>query len=69
MQDHVGVQQIEWDEIPFIPSLHCGIKNTPVIPRDHKYLQELTTQIFSDVASHMGLIPPRKYCQLGFTTK
>ncbi|KAG5622281.1 hypothetical protein H5410_007499 [Solanum commersonii] len=50
--------------------LHFGIKNAPaVIPRDHKYPQELTTQIFSDVASHMRLISPPKRCQLGFTTK
>jgi len=52
------------------PSLHFGIKNAPaVILRDHKYPQELTPQIFVDVASHVGLILPPKRCQLGFTTK
>ncbi|KAG5613603.1 hypothetical protein H5410_024884 [Solanum commersonii] len=52
------------------PSLHFGIKNTlAVILRDHKYPQELTPQIFVDVASHVELILPPKRCQLGFTTK
>ena len=52
------------------PPLHFGIKNTPaVIPGDHKYPKELTLQIFSDMASHMGLIPPPKHFQLRFTTK
>lgn len=39
------------------------IKNITVITsRDHKYLQKLTFQIFTDVTSHVKLIPPPKCC-------
>ncbi len=45
------------------PPLYFGIENTSaVIFRDHKYPQELTTQIFSYVASHMRIILPPKRC-------
>lgn len=39
------------------------IKNIIVIiSKDHKYLQKLTFQIFTDVTSHVELIPPPKCC-------
>lgn len=41
------------------PLLHFGIKNiSTVILRSHEYFQELTPQIFNDVARHVELIPP-----------
>ena len=40
-----------------------------VILRDLIYSQELTTHIFIDLASHVGLILPLKHCQQGFITK
>ena len=50
--------------------LHFGIKNTPdIILRDQIYPQELTPDIFIDLASHVRLILSPKHYQLGFITK
>ena len=49
---------------------YFGIKNAlVVILRDHIYPQELTPHNFIDLASHVGLILPPNYCQLGCITK
>lgn len=52
------------------PSIYFGIKKTSnFILGDHKYLQELKFQFFSDVTCHMRLIHPPQRCQLRLATK